>query len=73
MLKARSLVVNCKGLFTVLRLELKGRLGIPFDGSVYVDQMMELMETEEFKSMPRYPADGCVQKIDDIWVIKVAD
>lgn len=32
MLKARSLVVNCKGLFTVLRLELKGRLGIPFDG-----------------------------------------
>lgn len=31
----------------------------------------ELMETDEYKNMPVYPAEGCVQKINGIWVVKM--
>ena len=62
------------GLFTtgVRRNFLRIYLGIDYEevGGV---TMQELMKTEEFRNMPDYPAEGCVQRIDGIWVIRVAD
>ncbi len=31
------------------------------------------METEQYKRMPLYPENGCVQKINDIWVVKMCE
>ena len=31
------------------------------------------MATDEFKAMPKFPADGCVKKLGDTWVLKIAD
>lgn len=63
------------GLFTtgVRNNFLKIYLGIQFDEALSVERMMELMKTEEFLNMPDYPAEGCVQKIEGVWVIRVAD
>lgn len=32
-----------------------------------------IMETEEYKNMAVYPKEGCVQKIQDIWVVKMCE
>lgn len=32
-----------------------------------------IMGTEEYESMPVYPAEGCVRKIHDIWVVKMCE
>ena len=32
-----------------------------------------IMETEEYKNMAVYPKEGCVQKINDIWVVKLCE
>lgn len=32
-----------------------------------------IMETEEYKDMAVYPKEGCVQKIHDIWVVKMCE
>ena len=32
-----------------------------------------IMETEAYKNMEVYPQTGCVQKINDIWVVKMCD
>ncbi len=63
------------GLFTtgVRNNFLKIYLGIEFDEPLSGERMFELMDTEEFRSMPDYPAEGCVRKIDGTWVIRVAD
>lgn len=34
-------------------------------------EKQELMETEEYQSMPVYPQEGCVRKINGIWVVKM--
>lgn len=33
----------------------------------------DIMDTNEFKDMPLYPAEGSIQKINDIWVVKLCD
>jgi hypothetical protein len=33
----------------------------------------EIMDSDEYKSMPIYPANGCVRKINDVWVIKMCE
>lgn len=33
----------------------------------------QIANTEEFKEMPDYPAEGSIQKIDDIWVVKLCE
>lgn len=62
------------GLFTtgVRQKFLRIYLGIDYP-HVSAEKMQELMETEEFVDMPDYPAQGCVRKIDGIWVVRVAD
>ncbi len=32
-----------------------------------------IMETEEYRNMAVYPKEGCVQKIHDIWVVKMCE
>lgn len=32
-----------------------------------------IMATQEYQNMPVYPEDGCVQKIGDIWVVKMCE
>lgn len=32
-----------------------------------------LMSTAEYSKMPAYPSDGCVQKIGDVWVVKMCE
>lgn len=32
-----------------------------------------IMETEAYRNMAVYPKDGCVQKINDIWVVKMCE
>ncbi len=39
--------------------------------SISGDLRAEVMDTAEFEAMPIYPAEGCVQKINDIWVVKM--
>lgn len=36
-------------------------------------QKNEIKESEEYKEMPSYPEAGCVQKIDDVWVVKLCE
>ena len=40
-------------------------------GDITDDKKEKLMETDAFKEMPIYPADGCVKQIDGIWVVKL--
>jgi hypothetical protein len=35
------------------------------------DERDEIMDTDEYKSMPVYPENGCVQKINGVWVVKM--
>lgn len=37
------------------------------------DEMRAIMETAAYREMPVYPQDGCVQKIDGLWVVKMCD
>jgi hypothetical protein len=37
------------------------------------DEKNEIMASDEYKSMPIYPENGCVQKIDGIWVVKMCE
>ncbi len=39
--------------------------------SLTEEEKQALMNTHEFEDMPAFPADGCVRKIDGIWVIKM--
>ena len=32
-----------------------------------------IRQTEEYQNMPAYPAEGCVQKILDVWVVKTCE
>ena len=32
-----------------------------------------IRQSEEYRSMPAWPADGCVQRIQDVWVIKTCE
>jgi hypothetical protein len=36
-------------------------------------EKQELMDTDEYKNMPVYPENGCVQKINGIWVVKMCN
>lgn len=38
---------------------------------VSLEEKSKIMETQEFKDMPIYPSDGCVKKIEGVWVIKI--
>jgi hypothetical protein len=33
----------------------------------------EIMDTDEYKAMPVYPENGCVQKINGVWVVKMCE
>jgi hypothetical protein len=37
------------------------------------NEKYEIMDTDEYKSMPVYPENGCVQKINDVWVVKMCN
>ncbi len=37
------------------------------------DKKEEIMQTEIYQNMPAYPHSGCVQKINDIWVVKMCE
>jgi hypothetical protein len=37
------------------------------------DEKNEIMASDEFKSMPIYPENGCVKKINDVWVVKMCE
>ena len=62
------------GLFTSgIRYNfLKLYLGIQGE-EVEDDEIDKVESSDEFKSMPSYPSDGCVKKIDDVWVVKIND
>ena len=32
-----------------------------------------IKETEVYKNMPTYPADGCVKQIEGVWVVKTCE
>lgn len=47
---------------------------IGFDmGTTTFDEKDEIMRTDEYEKMPTYPANGCIQKIHDVWVVKLCD
>ena len=57
---------------TVRNYFIRNHLGI--DTVIYdYDEIYSLSETQEFKDMSCYPAEGCVQKINGVWVLKVAE
>lgn len=45
-------------------------MDVPF---VNDEEKETIVQNEEFKEMPVYPKEGCVQKIGDIWVIKISE
>ena len=62
------------GLFTSSTREnfLKYYLGIQGE-HVTDDETKKVESSDEFRSMPSYPEDGCVKKIDGVWVVKIND
>jgi hypothetical protein len=36
-------------------------------------EKQEIVDTDEYKNMPVYPENGCVQKINGIWVVKMCN
>ena len=34
---------------------------------------LEIAKTEEFRSMPDYPAEGAIQKMDGMWIVKLCE
>lgn len=62
------------GLFTssVRNAFLRIYLGIDTP-DVPEEEWRAVMATDEFKAMPKFPADGCVKKLGDTWVLKIAD
>ncbi|MBO5503651.1 MAG: glucosyltransferase domain-containing protein [Lachnospiraceae bacterium] len=62
------------GLFTssVRNAFLRIYLGIDTP-DVAEEEWRAVMATDEFKAMPKFPADGCVKKLGDAWVLKIAD
>ncbi|NCB06151.1 MAG: hypothetical protein EOM69_11630, partial [Clostridia bacterium] len=51
---------------------LRSYLGMPLL-SPTDEQSALLRQSDAVKNMPRYPSDGCVQKLDGVWVVKLAD
>lgn len=37
------------------------------------EEILEIKDTEEYENMPLYPAKGSVKKINDVWVVKLAE
>jgi hypothetical protein len=37
------------------------------------DEKDEIKDSDEFKAMPIYPENGCVQKINGVWVVKMCE
>lgn len=48
----------------------KHYLNFTFTAASY-EKTLELMETSEFYEMTKFPYDGCVRKIDGVWVVKI--
>ncbi len=40
---------------------------------VPLDELVMLEGTDEYKSMPVYPQDGSIARIEDVWVVKLCD
>lgn len=60
------------GLFTtgVRRKYMRTHLGI--DGSEFTEEeRTALMATDTYENMPAWPAAGCIEKIDGVWVMKM--
>ena len=36
------------------------------------EEITAMMERDEYLAMPVYPAQGCIRKIDDTWVVRLA-
>lgn len=50
------------------------RMFVGFDlADISSSEKEAIMETAEYKNMPVYPQEGCVQKIHDIWVVKMCE
>ncbi|MBD5451601.1 MAG: hypothetical protein HDR25_03060 [Lachnospiraceae bacterium] len=37
------------------------------------EEKKEIMETDAYKAMPVYPSQGCVEKINGVWVVKMCE
>ena len=47
---------------------------VGFDvGETTFEEKKAIMLTSEFADMPVYPTEGCIKKIDGIWVVKLCD
>ncbi len=51
---------------------IKMFVGCNMAGLDYMDKEA-IMETEEYKNMAVYPKEGCVQKINDVWIVKMCE
>lgn len=62
-----------EGLFTEGIRSYYIRTHIGIDTGVYDEDILSSIKaTDEYVQMPCYPSDGCIAKIDNVWVIKVA-
>ena len=57
---------------TVRSFYIRNHFGINALVYQYAD-LEALTLTSEFEDMPCYPEEGCIKKINDVWVIKVAE
>lgn len=48
-------------------------LGVETGTILSTDEKNKLMNTDTFKNMPVFPADGCCEKINGIWVVKIEE
>ncbi|MCR4903660.1 MAG: glucosyltransferase domain-containing protein [Butyrivibrio sp.] len=63
-----------EGMFSLTIRNYFIRIHLGIDTLIYhQDELQELSKSELVADMPCYPEDGCVQKIDDVWVLKVAE
>ena len=48
-------------------------LGVGDGAMVTQETMDKYLDDPRIAAMPSWPADGCIQKMDDIWFVKMTD
>ncbi len=67
-------VADEHGFYTsgVRRQFIRTYLGVDYD-NVYEEEGLAIEATQQYRDMPVWPDQGCVSRINDVWVVKMHD
>ena len=70
----RENFILLKSKTKITRLDLQNVKILDNSGKRLSDnEFNDIKETDTFKNMSLYPAQGCIQKINDIWIVKLCE